>query len=159
MDSHGFSTSNKLSRHYWKLDGDYGGQDNKSIESRCPFIFSRANTIPVTGDWAQLGKTGVGLIDPSTWTWKLRDTASAGSPDITFQYGASGDRAVVGDWDGGIGAVVPGTATRGKSLSIHFSPTRRCHATHAFRWATATMSAPHGRGCKVRDWQKWDERQ
>src|SRR6266851_2697424 len=52
------------------------------------------------------------MIDPSTWTWKLRDSASGGNPDITFQYGGTGDKAVVGDWDGdgdtGIGVVNPG---------------------------------------------------
>jgi hypothetical protein len=29
----------------------------------------------------------------------LRNTNSAGPPDVTFEYGLSGDRAVVGDWD------------------------------------------------------------
>jgi hypothetical protein len=31
------------------------------------------------------------MIDPSTWTWKLCDSASAGNPEITFQYGGDGD--------------------------------------------------------------------
>jgi hypothetical protein len=72
--------------------------------------YGGANTIPVTGDWASQGHTGIGMIDPSTWIWKPRDSASAGAPDITFQYGPAGDKAVLGDWDGDgdTGIVNPG---------------------------------------------------
>jgi hypothetical protein len=46
--------------------------------------------------------------------WLLRNTASAGAPDVQFAYGGPGDVPVIGDWTGsghsGIGVFrVPGT--------------------------------------------------
>jgi hypothetical protein len=43
----------------------------------------------------------VGVFDPTTATWYLRNSNSPGAPDITpFAYGAPGWGPVVGDWDG-----------------------------------------------------------
>src|SRR5205823_2754784 len=60
--------------------------------------------------------TTVGVVDPSTMTWYLRNSNSPGAPDFTaFRYGAPGWLPVVGDWDGNgtttIGVVDPTTET------------------------------------------------
>jgi hypothetical protein len=58
----------------------------------------------------------VATCDPGTATWYLRNSNSAGFPDIApFQYGAPGWVAVTGDWDGNgtatVGVFDPSTAT------------------------------------------------
>jgi hypothetical protein len=57
-----------------------------------------------------------GMFDPTTATWYLRTSNSAGAPDAgTFSYGAPGWLPVVGDWSGRgsftVGVVDPVTAT------------------------------------------------
>jgi hypothetical protein len=57
-----------------------------------------------------------GVFDPSTATWYLRSSASAGPPDAgQFAYGGAGWLPVSGDWQGGsttgVGAFDPATAT------------------------------------------------
>jgi hypothetical protein len=72
------------------------------------FAYGNANLndIPVIGDWDGDGSDTIGVVrpDPDTdsLTWLLRNTNSAGSPDITFTFGsaASGDEPGSGDWDG-----------------------------------------------------------
>jgi hypothetical protein len=55
----------------------------------------------VVGDWAGSGHAGVGLFDPATATWYLRNEAGPGFPDAgMFQYGAAGWGPVAGGWDG-----------------------------------------------------------
>src|SRR6266852_4063566 len=72
--------------------------------------------IPLVGDWTGVGEDGVGVFDPSTGFWYLRNTPSPGAPDITpFAFGVSGWIPVTGDWTGsgktGIGVVDPATET------------------------------------------------
>jgi glucose/arabinose dehydrogenase len=57
-----------------------------------------------------------GVFDPSTAIWYLRNSNSAGAPDIApFAYGLPNWKPVVGDWDGNgtatVGVVDPGTGT------------------------------------------------
>jgi hypothetical protein len=66
----------------------------------------------VVGDWNGSGKDGIGVFDPGTGTWYLRNEANAGPPDAgVFRYGGAGWKPVAGDWDGDgrttIGAVDP----------------------------------------------------
>jgi hypothetical protein len=64
--------------------------------------------IPVVGDWTgQKSSAGfpidtVGLYDPKTCTWYLRNELTTGVADITIGYGPAGAGClpVVGDWDG-----------------------------------------------------------
>lgn len=42
----------------------------------------------------------IGTFRPSTGQWLLRNTNSAGTPDIIVTFGQVGDQPVVGDWDG-----------------------------------------------------------
>ena len=62
--------------------------------------------MPVEGDWDDDGTDGTGTfavfagVDPAG-TWKLRNTATAGSPDATFTFLPVADSyPVVGDWNG-----------------------------------------------------------
>ncbi|MPY96191.1 MAG: hypothetical protein GEV08_24940 [Acidimicrobiia bacterium] len=58
--------------------------------------------VPVVGDWNGDGTMTPGVVAPTSsglLRWKLRNSNSAGPPDITFDYGLNGDIPVVGDWD------------------------------------------------------------
>jgi hypothetical protein len=55
----------------------------------------------VVGAWNGDGKTTIGVVDPRTMTWYLRDSNTSGAPDIApFQYGGVGWLPVAGDWNG-----------------------------------------------------------
>jgi hypothetical protein len=64
--------------------------------------------LPVVGDWTgQISSAGypidtVGLYDPKTCTWYLRNELTTGVADITIGYGPPGQgwQPLVGDWDG-----------------------------------------------------------
>jgi hypothetical protein len=65
------------------------------------FLYGMSRWIPVAGDWKGTGHTGIGMFDPSTGTWYLRNEPGPGLPDAgVFQYGGVGWKPVVGDWDG-----------------------------------------------------------
>jgi hypothetical protein len=58
----------------------------------------------------------IGVFDPATATWYLKNSNSPGAPDVApFRYGAPGWSPVVGDWDGSgtatVGVFDPATAT------------------------------------------------
>jgi hypothetical protein len=42
----------------------------------------------------------IGLYRPSGSIFFLRNSNTAGFPDLSIPYGAPGDRPIVGDWDG-----------------------------------------------------------
>jgi hypothetical protein len=72
--------------------------------------------VGVSGDWVGNGESGIGVFDPKTGTWYLRNEPSAGAPDAgVFQFGGAGWIPIVGDWNGsgvtGIGVFDPTTAT------------------------------------------------
>jgi hypothetical protein len=80
------------------------------------FQYGWAGVIPVTGDWNGYGRTGIGVIDPKTFDWYLRNEPGPGAADAgVFQYGWVGWMPVTGDWNGsgrtGIGVVNPATET------------------------------------------------
>ena len=63
------------------------------------------SVVPVAGDWDGNLTDGVGFYcrDSATCpagTWNLRQTASAGAPDVTFTYNpGTSPYPVVGDWN------------------------------------------------------------
>src|SRR5262249_28206344 len=64
---------------------------------------SGTNWIPIAGDWDGDGFDSVGLYDPNSGNWYLKNSNSAGSADITFLYRPVNSTElipVVGDWDG-----------------------------------------------------------
>jgi hypothetical protein len=58
--------------------------------------------LPVSGDWDGDGKDGVGLFDPETSTFYLRDDLSDGPPQYRVRLGKAGAGCVplAGDWNG-----------------------------------------------------------
>jgi hypothetical protein len=73
--------------------------------------------IPIAGDWEGNGTDTVGLYNPTTSAFFLRNTNDSGYADETFSFGAAGAGwlPVVGDWTGGckdtIGLYNPKTST------------------------------------------------
>src|SRR5262249_36305143 len=83
-----------------------------SSDSSHPLIVIPA--VRVTG--AANNLVTVGTLDPTTATWYLRNSNTAGAPDCgSFRYGAPGWIGLAGDWDGNgtmtIGTFDPTTAT------------------------------------------------
>ncbi len=69
-------------------------------------------TIPVVGDWDGDGVDTVGVVRYSDDVdggirWELRNSNTAGPPDVVLTYGRGRDVPVVGDWDGN-GTDTPG---------------------------------------------------
>jgi len=71
------------------------------------FIFNYGNfsgstpDIPVVGDWDGNGTWTAGVVEDinGQLTWKLRNSNSAGSPDITpFVFGTAGQIPLTGTW-------------------------------------------------------------
>jgi hypothetical protein len=53
------------------------------------------------GDWDGDGVMTIGVVDPATMTWYLRNRNDPGAPDFEpFAYGGVGWTPAVGDWDG-----------------------------------------------------------
>jgi hypothetical protein len=80
------------------------------------FAFGPGGGGPGVGDGTGTGHLGIGVFDPQTATWYLRNELSAGAPDAgVFRYGGVGVKPVVGDWAGtghlGIGVFDPATGT------------------------------------------------
>jgi hypothetical protein len=61
------------------------------------FQYGQSGDRPVTGDFNGSGRDGIGVVRGDNWL--LRQTASAGTPELNFRYGLSTDIAVVGDWN------------------------------------------------------------
>ena len=111
----------------WHLAGPPG----LSVTELSSFQFGRAdctsmprtgpNLVPLVffmGDWVGRGRAGVGVYDPSSGFWCLKNLASSGTPDAQFQFAEFGAAdvgglfgattsvrpplqiPVVGDWDG-----------------------------------------------------------
>jgi hypothetical protein len=75
--------------------------NNTSPISSVSFIFGQSGDLPVAGDFNGDGIDSIGTFTASTGTWRLRNTNSGGSPDITLNgVGVQGDLPVVGDFDG-----------------------------------------------------------
>jgi cyclomaltodextrinase len=58
------------------------------------FTFGGPNTIPLVGDWDGNGMEGIGVYAPADGTFFLKQTASAGDADITFQFGSGGQTPI-----------------------------------------------------------------
>ena len=57
---------------------------------------------PVVGDWDGDGKDTIGLLNPMTGMFYLRNSLTTGIADIAFPYGVpqSGWQPLIGDWNG-----------------------------------------------------------
>lgn len=101
----------------WKLDTGGGFEDGCGTDG-CLGSFGQSGDTPVVGDWDGTGWPRIGVFRPSTQVWYLDLNGdgqwSGCSFDGCVQFGPSGSRAVVGDWNGDgrtkIGVYVPSTA-------------------------------------------------
>lgn len=79
------------------------------------FRFGSTGDLPVCGDWNGDGKETVGVYRPSTASFYLRNSNSAGLSNYHFYLGQGGDLPVVGDWNGDgvdtVGIYRPSAAT------------------------------------------------
>jgi hypothetical protein len=76
------------------------------------FVYGGSSWAPVAGDWDGDGVATVGVVDTSGESspyavWMLRNSNSAGAPDIQFAYGMANWAPVAGDWNGD-GTTTPG---------------------------------------------------
>jgi hypothetical protein len=75
----------------------------------------------VTGDWSDSGAAGIGVVDPSTGTWYLRNQDSPGGADVgTFRYGAANWDYVAGHWTRH--AAVAGMAESAAGVAVSAAP-------------------------------------
>jgi hypothetical protein len=60
-----------------------------------------ANWLPIAGDWDGDEVDTVGLYNPASGTFYLRNSNSAGPADVTFRYGPTSStwKPIAGDWD------------------------------------------------------------
>lgn len=104
----------------WYLRTELSSGSPDANPGGVPFAYGAPGWTPVVGDWAAQGKATVGVVNPATETWYLRNSNSAGAPSFTpFNYGAPGWGAVVGDWDF---PALPQLATPGKAMASTASP-------------------------------------
>jgi hypothetical protein len=60
-----------------------------------PFAYGAPGWIPVVGDWEGDGRTTLGVVDPTTASWYLRDSNSPGAADLgVFTLGQPGWRPI-----------------------------------------------------------------
>jgi len=62
----------------------------------------RPGCVPILGDWNGDGVDTIGLYDPNTSTFYLKNSNRSGNADITYSFGTprAGWVPVVGDWNG-----------------------------------------------------------
>ncbi len=99
----------------------YLKDSNTSGSANAVFTYDPSSTttswIPLAGDWTGSGVTTIGLYDPATSTFYLRNSNSSGSADTVFTYGwpGAGLVPIAGDWTGSgvttVGLYDPATST------------------------------------------------
>ena len=84
----------------WYLRTELSSGSPDANPGGAPFSYGAAGWTPIVGDWSGQGKTTVGVVDPTSATWYLRNSNSSGPTNFTpFAFGMAGWGAVVGDWD------------------------------------------------------------
>jgi hypothetical protein len=75
--------------------------NNSTPAAELNFTFGQAGDIPLAGDWNGDGIDTIGVFRAVGGQFLLRNSNSAGTPDITVsQFGDVGDNPVAGDWNG-----------------------------------------------------------
>lgn len=101
-----------------------------------------SNSAGTPDHWIHIGSTttiGFTRVNGSNLEWHLRNTNSAGSSDLTFNFGTSTDTPVVGDWDGN-GTVTVGFArANGSNLEWHLRNSNSAGSSDLiFNYGTST---------------------
>lgn len=86
------------------------------VDELTPFLFGGPGFIAIAGDWNYDGVDSVGVYDPATSNFYLRNSNDSGIADAgQFTFGRPGWIPIAGDWNGdgfsGIGVYDPETAT------------------------------------------------
>lgn len=89
----------------WRIDNGNGRPNTCSTATTkdnddC-FTYGQAGDIPITGDWDGSGSITVGVFRPSNTTFYLRNSNSAGAPNITLPTGPFDYQPVAGKWGAG----------------------------------------------------------
>jgi hypothetical protein len=103
---------------------------------------ARTGTVSVAGQTftvnqtagVQTGTTTIGVYDPLTRTFYLRNSNTAGLADLTIPYGPPGATPVVGDWDGN------GSVT----LGAYEASTRTFYLRNSNTAGFADLTIPYG---------------
>ncbi len=76
------------------------GQPGASIPVSVAFGPVGRNALPVTGDWNGDGKDGIGLYDPASAIFRLKNALTSGNPDLQFRTGPrnGGWKPIAGVW-------------------------------------------------------------
>ncbi len=83
----------------WYLRTELSSGPPDANPGSVPFGFGAPHWVGIVGDWSGQGKTTVGVVNPLTETWYLRNTNSSGAPSFTpFSYGAPLWEPVAGNW-------------------------------------------------------------
>jgi len=86
-----------------KIEQNFSGWgDDQSLIDWTTFSFEpKEGVTPIAGDWDGDGKDTIGLYQPSTGTFFLKNSNEKGSADLTFSFGPKeGVTPIAGDWDG-----------------------------------------------------------
>src|SRR5262249_57635733 len=92
------------------VDWEVGKAKGGGAPDGAPFAYGGPGHLPVVGDWDGDRVTTVGVFDPATATWRLRNSNTPGAPDVApFAYGdgPSRSRPVMGAY--GPGALLQAT--------------------------------------------------
>lgn len=71
-----------------------------SVSTRPVFGYGFGATEVFSGDWDEDGRDGIGIYDPTTARFHLRNALSGGVADHEIWFGNFGDQPIAGDWDG-----------------------------------------------------------
>ena len=72
-----------------------------SVNTMPQFYYGFGASEVITGDWDGYLGDGIGLYDPISWKFYLRNAPTAGgNADIVISMGVWGDKPIAGDWDG-----------------------------------------------------------
>ena len=95
----------------------------------------------MVGDWNGDGRDSVGVFDPSTATWYLRNTPTQGCrTTVPSKYAAPGWTPVVGDWSG-TGNTSLGVVNPAGNWYLRNTPTQGPPTTTPFQYGGAGWNA------------------
>jgi len=92
------------SGQFFLRNANSAGGPNITVTFRSSNTTASAYDVPVVGDWNGDGRDTIGVWNRSTGRWYLRDSNTAGAPNLSFVFdpaaGQPSRSPVVGDWNG-----------------------------------------------------------